>query len=362
MPRFLRFVLITSSLLLCLYLFYPSTQTTSLKEPPPDPPTTKLAITPNEVSAAAYQSMQPQISDEDFAKLSLRDQLSAEFPYDSNSVFPSFIWQTWKTTPADPDFPFRVFESSWTDKHPGHIHEVITDDVAAALVKHMYKRIPQVLETYKTLPKAVLKADFFRYLILLARGGVYSDIDTQALKSAWQWVPDDLVMEKFGLVIGIEADPDRADWELWYSRRVQFCQWTMRAKPGHPVLVDAVVRLVEKTATLKKAGTMKTDGLKHIVEWTGPAMWTDVIFEYFNSPRIISHTTKGSLKTNYTWKDLTGITEAKKIGDVIVLPITGFSPGQGHMGSLDYDDPHACVKHDFEGSWKPESERIKPII
>lgn len=37
----------------------------------------------------------------------------------------------------------------------------------------------------------------------------------------------------------------------------------------------------------------------------------------------------------------------KQIGDILVLPITGFSPGIGHMGSQEPDDPHAMVLHHF---------------
>ncbi|KAG9999199.1 hypothetical protein KCU78_g16035, partial [Aureobasidium melanogenum] len=62
-------------------------------------------------------------------------------------------------------------------------------------------------------------------------------------------------------------------------------------------------------------------------------------------------------KGNITWEHFTGITQAKKVGDVVVLPITSFSPGVGQMGAGDDDDPMAFVKHNFEGSWKPENER-----
>lgn len=237
---------------------------------------------------------------------------------------------------------------------------MIRDDVAALLIKHLYANVPDVLEAYEALPKPILKADFFRYLILLARGGVYSDIDTQVIKPAWEWVPQELVLEKYGLVIGIEADPDREDWAQWYSRRVQFCQWTMRSKPGHPALIEAVSRLTEKTLAKKKAHTLLKDSDESVVEWTGPAIWTDAIFAYLNSQIPSDPTQKPLEASGYSWKDLTGLTDARRIGDVIILPITGFSPGQGHMGSLEFDDPHAMVKHDFEGTWKPESDRIKP--
>lgn len=234
--------------------------------------------------------------------------------------------------------------------------QVITDDIAARLIHHLYANIPEVCEAYDALPKAILKADFFRYLILFARGGIYSDIDTQALRPAWEWVPKDLVFEKYGLVIGIEADPDRPDWAQWYSRRIQFCQWTMRSKPGHPALNEVITRLVEKTMVMKHAKTLDNGNLESIVEWTGPAMWTDAIFDYINTPS--NDVIPNSSIHTYNWKNLTGITEAQFIRDIIILPITGFSPGQGHMGSQDFTDEHAMVKHDFEGSWKPESERM----
>lgn len=38
------------------------------------------------------------------------------------------------------------------------------------------------------MPKSILKADFFRYLILFARGGVYTDIDTVSLKPIDEWI------------------------------------------------------------------------------------------------------------------------------------------------------------------------------
>lgn len=230
--------------------------------------------------------------------------------------------------------------------------------MAALLIRHLYSNVPDVLEAYEALPKAILKADFFRYLILLARGGIYSDIDTQVIRPAWEWVPEELVMADYGLVIGIEADPDREDWAEWYSRRVQFCQWTMKSKPGHPAMIEAVSKLTEKTLAKKAARTLLKDGEESVVEWTGPAMWTDAIFTYLNTQRISDSRQTPLEKTGYSWKDLTGLTDARIIGDVVILPITGFSPGQGHMGSLDFEDAHAMVKHDFEGTWKPETERM----
>lgn len=286
-----------------------------------------------------------QMTLQDPTRMSLYDKLAYQFPYDVETKFPAYIWQTWKYTPANGEFNFREQEATWTQLHPGFVHEVITDDVAVHLLRLLYASVPEVVEAYNALPQPVLKADFFRYLILLARGGIYSDIDTFAIKSAMEWIPDGVPQESVGLVIGIEADPDRPDWKEWYSRRIQFCQWTIQAKPGHPVLREVVSRIT--TEALKRKG----EGLfvskeKSVVEFTGPAIWTDTIFDHFNDPRYfdMSHS-----KGNISAMDFTGMEKSKKVGDVVVLPITSFSPGVQQMGAKDYDDPMAFVKHDFEG-------------
>ena len=278
----------------------------------------------------------------------LRNQLQYSFPYDSEGKFPAYIWQTWKYTPAAGEFDeeFRAPEASWSEMHPNFVHEVITDAVAVHLIRHFYASIPEVVEAYSSLPEPVMKADFFRYLILLARGGIYSDIDTTALKSAVEWVPAEVPRSSYGLVIGIEADPDRPDWKDWYSRRIQFCQWTIQAKPGHPVLVDIVAAITEETLRRKKAGQLGKSQMKSVVEFTGPAIWTDTIFRFFNNPEFFDMSTSSG---NITWKQFTGITQAKKVGDVVVLPITSFSPGVGQMNAGEDDDPMAFVKHAFTG-------------
>lgn len=300
---------------------------------------------------AAPKKPKTQISLDVLKQKPLREQLEYQFPYDVDSKTPAYIWQTWKYTPAQGEFSdaFREAEASWTVHHPSFVHEVITDNVAVHLIRHLYASVPQVLEAYNALPLPVLKADFFRYLILLARGGIYSDIDTSALKSAADWIPHDVPANSYGMVIGIEADPDRPDWAEWYSRRIQFCQWTIQSKPGHPVLVEVVANITEETLQRKKLGTLTKDH-KGIIEFTGPAVWTDSIFGYFNNPDYFDMSTS---KGNITWENFTGMKAPKKVGDVIVLPITSFSPGIKTMGAGEEDDPMAFVKHQFEGMYIP---------
>jgi len=337
-------------------------------------PSDKRPELPAPAGLAAHYRKKDQVPLSELSKKPLRQQLAYQFPYDLKNKFPNYIWQTWKYTPASGEFEenFRGAEASWTELHPGFIHQVITDHAALHVLRHLYSAVPDILEAYNALPRPVLKADFFRYLILLARGGIYTDIDTAAIKSAVDWVPAEVPRSSYGLVIGIEADPNREDWAQWYSRRIQFCQWTIQAKPGHPVLREIVAKITEDTLRRRKEGTLNNDDVNNVVEFTGPAIWTDVIMRFFNDPEYFN---MSASKGNITWRQFTGITQAKKVGDVVVLPITCFSPGIQTMGAGEDDDPMAFVKHLFEGmidllpmrmhepltvtlgTWKPERER-----
>jgi alpha 1,6-mannosyltransferase len=68
------------------------------------------------------------------------------------------------------------------------------------------------------------------------------------------------------------------------------------------------------------------------------------------------------------WVDLKDIREPLRVGDVVILPVTGFSPGVGNFGSQKHWrewiqcehsmtdscilDKEAMVEHLFRGSWK----------
>ncbi|KAK9447402.1 nucleotide-diphospho-sugar transferase [Limtongia smithiae] len=319
-------------------------------------------------------------------------RLQRLFPYDLKyqRAYPRHVWQTWKYRMADmrttPSFRRRA--QTWDEfaKDGEFTHEVLDDESANAMVRQVYSSVPDVVEAYFSMPVPILRADFFRYLILFARGGIYSDMDTVPLKPLGTWLArtntpsirdhsgkealdisdgeaGELTAEEAlerleraldantGLAVGIEADPDRPDWHDWYARRVQFCQWTMVAKRGHPVLARLIAHITTETLRRKVTSTLALPDTKdagsQIMDWTGPGIWTDTIFQYLDEQQ-----------PGTTWKSLTGAKVARQFGDVLVLPITAFSPGVNTMGAGQISHPHALVQHTFEGSWKPEDERI----
>lgn len=293
----------------------------------------------------------------------IRRQLSFQFPYDVNKPIQKNIWQTWKVGLDDPQFPsnYKRYQETWNTKNEGYKHYVISDDECHELISELYSTVPDVSRAYNIMPKSILKADFFRYLILFARGGVYSDVDTVNLKPIDTWVSlNNTLYDKpnnAGLVVGIEADPDRPDWNEWYARRIQFCQWTIQAKKGHPMLRELIAKITELTLTREKNGELKKilgkDAGGDIMNWTGPGIFTDYVFMYMNN---IMQKPENFEKKEYeeiiNWKLFTGMQNPIIVDDVLVLPITSFSPGVGQMGAKSPSDKMAYVQHVFLGSWK----------
>ena len=212
--------------------------------------------------------------------------------------------------------------------------------------KHFAHR-PEVIEAYKAIPNVGMKSDLLRYLILDVEGGVYTDTDTVALRPINSWVPVQY-QDKARLIVGIEFD--RLDGGEWADipHWLQFCQWTIAAAPGHPVFEKMVDRVLESVQGLSEAYGVPVAELNpssfEVMNSTGPAAWTDVVFEQlqlFNS----------SLNST---KDLSFMTEPKLYGDILVLTIDGFGMGQSHSNSTnDGTTPDAALaKHLFRGSWR----------
>ena len=277
--------------------------------------------------------------------LTLLEKLAFLFPYDPARRFPAYIWQTWNYDNLKYSKGTRTRmrnrrllndlksnKQNWDDKNPGFVHEVLSDKNVEALVHYHYHKIPEIITAFDSLPSTVLKVDFFKYLVLLAKGGLYADMDTVPLQPIPNWIPEDMDPLNIGLLVGVEYDSPANDKTLWkdtYARRLQFGNWIIQAKPGHPVLRSIVAQITEETlrrleeegdaeevdveagsgsgsgqrtlARLKsKAKFMKApDDDLGIMKWTGSGVWTDAIFTYFNDYM------KSGLFTKTTWKDST---------------------------------------------------------
>ena len=263
----------------------------------------------------------------------------------TSSQFPRKIWQTSKTSPAGLEEGDRKAILSWVKINQKHRYEIVTQHTAESYVREKFAHRQDIVEVFMDLQDPILRADLIRYLVLLGDGGVYSDIDTMSLKPIEDWVPT-AYQKDTNLVVGIEYDTlGRGRWVDW-TLDLQFATWTVLAKPGHLFLEITIDRVLERLKRLafqqERAISQIKPSFHEVLDTTGPALFTKAVFEG------LSYTTG----TSFTASNISGLTEPRLIGDVLILPINAFGSGQAHSNSGSPESDSALVHHLFKGSWK----------
>jgi alpha 1,6-mannosyltransferase len=262
--------------------------------------------------------------------------------------FPRLIWQTGST---DGIAKYRKQSSTWTKLNPSHNHTILTDSAADEFVHNHFKHRPSITQFWDTLETPVLRADLLRYLLMLSRGGVYSDIDTSCLEPIDSWIPPEYRL-RTNAVVAIEYDDNTYSM---FVRPISFNQWTLMAKPDHPIFaraVDRVISNLEFLARQKKTtlGQLKLE-MTETLEATGPGMITDVVME------VLRDQVGKSQKID--WRTFQGLKEPLLIGDVLVLPINGFAGHQKHSHSGEKGYGRMLVRHWFGRTWYNHKGREK---
>lgn len=289
--------------------------------------------------------------------MSIREKLVYMTPYDPKSKFPAYIWQSWKHGLNDERFDrvYKEGQAQWAYKNPGFVHELFNDDTSYTIVRHLYSYLPEVIEAYESLPELILKMDFFRYLILFARGGVYADVDTYPLQPVPNWIPENVSPTELGLIISVGTDSSSANWRQESHRRLEFGQFVIQSKPGHPILREIVAQITENTLQKKRelgdGQFLSLDASPNqrqldISRWTGTGIWTDVIMGYFNDY------VKSSIYQSISWKEFHALEMPKLVSDILVLPIKSFASDIEIPNDNKVSDPIAFVKHYMANIWK----------
>ena len=207
---------------------------------------------------------------------------------ESNIAIDSKLWQTfrWKKLIKKAE----KARLSWLDLNPSLSFEVWMDEMVDNFVRQFFGR--DLYSLYQSFPLGVMKADFWRYAILFAEGGIYADVDTICRKEIDKWFPPRAEKEE-GESLSCKYHPGMSNMTLnghkysqlqWKDCQIviapendeHFCQWTIASVAGHPILSN-VLRLIFQRA---REGISESE---HFVHYhTGPAVWTDAIVDFFS--------------------------------------------------------------------------------
>jgi alpha 1,6-mannosyltransferase len=220
--------------------------------------------------------------------------------------------------------------NSWTNKNQGYDLIVYNDKQSEELVKtHLSKEIYVI---YMLLPKPVMKADMFRYIVLYINGGTYTDTDTLCVKPISSWSDG----KDVDMVIAIESYKPNRIYKCsddGFARNIQFIQWSISSAKNHPILLDVINKIKDITPhMMSKSNLTDCD----ILNWTGPGIWCDSILSHIGDSKI---NVKGSTYIN----------------GVYVLPRIAFS-----AGDVEYNY-QGKAQHLFWGSWKGKATIFNKI-
>ena len=280
---------------------------------------------------------------------------NVELAYQSTLMtggFPRKIWQTWKVDPLVFEERDLATARSWTTKNPDHRYEVLTDQNDLYYVETHFGPAginrPDIVYMYRSITATIVKADLLRYLVMYVEGGVYTDIDVEALKSVNRFIPHRYSERDLDMVIGVEIDQPEFNNHTILGRKSQcFCQWTFMCKPRLPVMMRLINNIMEWLSAVAKMQNVSVSEIQldfdEVISGTGPSAFTNAILAEMSARN----------GQPVSWDSFHNMGESKVVGGVLVLTVEAFAAGQGHSDSGNHNARTALVKHHYHASGWP---------
>jgi mannosyltransferase OCH1-like enzyme len=163
-------------------------------------------------------------------------------------AIPKIIHQTFKTSKLP--FLTRWHISRLKKRNPEYSYEFYDDQRVEKFILEEFGE--EVFRLYRKINIGAAKADFFRYAVLLKKGGVYIDID-----SSIKGKLDDFIQPDDSAIISSEKNPGL------------YVQWALVFEAGHPFLKKTLELVCEN---------IKSNSYPHDVhQMTGPSVYTKAI-------------------------------------------------------------------------------------
>ncbi|KAJ6261211.1 hypothetical protein Dda_3879 [Drechslerella dactyloides] len=270
---------------------------------------------------------------------------------------PKRIWQKWKNRIDARNIwmqegYIRDGWFTWRSFNPNYEYSILSDADAEAFVRKEYAYRPDIVKVFVELQQRIISFDLLRYLVIYRHGGVYNDMDTQCRVPIDDWFKK---FNNYGIAIGTEAalrhDGEHdIQWQLDFYQltgRIQFLQWTVMARPGHPAInrtIEALISRIYEDTEEDGVRTYEIGDLFYesgeILNLSGPGLYTREVRGYINDieQRIVDD------------DEIANITDIKQYGDVLLLPVNKWAPEQSHSDAG--KESTALLRHFWKGTWR----------
>lgn len=161
---------------------------------------------------------------------------------------PKTIYQTYKTNTLPFITGWHIFRMKKRNK--SYKYQFFNDSMIDDFIKKEFE--PEILDLYKKINIGAAKADFFRYAILLKKGGIYLDIDSLFLTKL-----DDIVLPNDQAIIALG------------THKKNYIQWALFFEAEHPFL--------KKTFELMLDNIRNNKYPYDVHKMTGPTVYSDAI-------------------------------------------------------------------------------------
>ena len=159
------------------------------------------------------------------------------------------IHQSWKSHTLLPHH--AEWHESWKSQHPGWLYKLWTDTDNLELIK---ESLPWFLDTYNSFPDMIYRVDAVRYAYMYVYGGVYADLDFEALK------PLDGLLYNSSLTLAMESEDLNGDGNPRLANSI------LASSPGHPFWIHLLTSI---TKTFHARDAQHSASL-HPIDVTGP--------------------------------------------------------------------------------------------
>lgn len=179
-------------------------------------------------------------------------------------AIPKVIYQTFR----DRKLPFitRWHVKNLRKGNPAYQYEFYDDARIEEFLSAAYDS--EVLRAFKRIQIGAAKADFFRYAVLLKKGGVYLDMDSGIVRRL-----DTFILPEDVAVVSLE------------DNRVHYVQWALIYEANHPFL--------QKTMQLMMKNILENKYPHDVHSMTGPGVYSRAVRECLSADPSIPYRLMG---------------------------------------------------------------------